>query len=95
VASSDAGSGSGGEHNRRCTDEYGGIEYGGLLVKYSAFVIRLYSLSGCTATYFGMHYRADNLAFDAVAAARVRSTLLPIDERFGGLVGEPVFGVLP
>jgi hypothetical protein len=42
-----------------------------------------------------MHYRADNLAFDAVAAARVRSTLLPIDERFGGLVGEPVFGVLP
>jgi hypothetical protein len=42
-----------------------------------------------------MHYRADNLAFDAVAAARVRSTLLPIDEGFGGLVGEPVFGVLP
>jgi hypothetical protein len=30
-----------------------------------------------------------------LAAARVRSTLLPIDERFGGLVGEPVFGVLP
>jgi hypothetical protein len=53
---------------RRCNDEYGGIEYGGLPVKYSAFVIRLYSLSGCTATYFGMHYRADNLAFDAVRA---------------------------
>ena len=30
-----------------------------------------------------------------LAAARVRSTLLPIDEGFGGLVGEPVFGVLP
>jgi hypothetical protein len=30
-----------------------------------------------------------------LSAARVRSTLLPIDERCGGLVGEPVLGVLP
>ena len=26
---------------RRCTDEYGGIEYGGLPVKYAVFLITL------------------------------------------------------
>jgi hypothetical protein len=52
---------------RRCTDEYGGIEYGGLPVNYSIFVILLY------LNMFRQRSNADNLCAYAARHKSLKS----------------------